>query len=77
MKKKNERKKERIIGFAHVETDPRGGGYCNIASPPPKLLSKNKLGTQTLMVVHLVYTLKTKNQNFDRLLNNILLELNI
>jgi len=77
-------KKERIIGFAHVKTDPRGGGYCNIASSPTflflghviKLLSKNKLATQTLMVVHLVLHKKPKNQNFDRLLN-ILLELNI
>jgi hypothetical protein len=76
------KKKERIIGFAHVETEPREG-YCNNCHPLTflflghviKLLSKNKLGTQTLMVVHLVYV-KTKNQNFDRLLN-ILLELNI
>jgi len=40
-KNKKERKKERIIGFAHVETDPRGGGYCNIASPHPPPPSKN------------------------------------
>jgi hypothetical protein len=78
------KKKERIIGFAHVETEPREG-YCNNCHPLTflflghviKLLSKNKLGTQTNIDGCAFGLHKNQNQNFDRLLNIILLELKI